>query len=101
MPKHLPQCFGGVIGIGMPALAPLFVFLTRPSAVSVGKSDDGTIEFRSELHQPHRFSIAFGPRTSKIPKNFLLGIATLLLGDDHQRSAIEPCHSGYDRVIVG
>src|SRR6202011_1861164 len=82
------------------SLSPLFGIHTRIRAWSIQERHDGPMEFVRQLHHPQRLPIAFGLGHPPVAVQFLAGIATLLLRDDHQGLALEMTHPRDDSGIV-
>src|SRR5487761_2180557 len=57
-------------------------------------------EFLGELHQAQRLAVTLGARHAEIAVDLLLGIAALLLAEDHAGHAVEPREAADDRRVV-
>jgi hypothetical protein len=69
-------------------------------AWSVQKGNDRPAELGGHLHDAQRLAVALGLRHAEIAEKTLFGIATLLLGHDHHRTAFELGEAGDDRRVV-
>ena len=61
----------------------------------------GRENFAASSISAQRLAIAFGLGHAQVAENFLLGVAALLLADDHDGALFEPAHAGDDGVVVG
>ncbi len=57
-------------------------------------------ELGGELHQPERLAVALGMRHAEVALEVLLGVAAVLMADDHHRLAVEPRPAADDRRVV-
>src|SRR6185437_17028333 len=58
-------------------------------------------KFFRQTHQAQCLAIAFGPRHAKITMNIFLGIASLLVADNHDRLTHKSCQAANDGMIIG
>ena len=66
----------------------------------VDQRDDRRAELGGQLHQPERLAVALGMRHAEVALEVLLGVAALLVPDDHHRDAAEPRPAAHDRRVV-
>jgi hypothetical protein len=59
------------------------------------------LEALGHLHQAQRLAIAFRARHAEIALDLALGVASLLVADDHHRLAVDARQSTHDRGVVG
>ena len=81
----------------------LTAFLGPQSRIGAGRvdeRDDRCGELRGQAHEPHRFPVAFGMRHPEVAIQILLGVPPLLMADDHDARAVEPCPATDDRRVV-
>ncbi len=60
----------------------------------------GSPNFSASLHDPQGLAVALGLRHAEVPRDPLLGVAPLLLGDDHDRLAVEEGGAADQRAVV-
>ena len=65
------------------------------------KQTTGQIELLGQLHQTQRLAVAFGMRAAEIAHQILLGVAALLLADDHHAALVDRRQPADDRMVVG
>ena len=53
-----------------------------------------------EPHEPDHLAVAFGRRHPEVAKDFLFGVAALVLRDGHHAAAFELRETADDRVVV-
>ena len=82
------------------ALAAFFGVDPRISAGSIDKSENGTAKFRGQLHYAQRFAVAFGLRLAEIADDALLGVSSLLLADDGDRTTAKFSQAGNEGLVV-
>ena len=69
-------------------------------ARGVDEGDDGQAEFVRHFHQAQRLPVALGMRHAEVARDFLLGLAALLLGEQHDRLALEERRAADERLVV-
>jgi hypothetical protein len=57
--------------------------------------------FSARPHQPQRLAVALGPRHAEIAVDLFLGVAPLLVANDHHRLAVEARQPADDGMVVG
>ena len=86
------------------AIAPLWLRSSEPTpgigARRVDQRDQRDAEALGELHQPQRLAIALGLRHAVVAAHPFLGVAALLVADQHDRPAGESREAADDREIV-
>ena len=65
------------------------------------KRDERDAEALGKLHEPQRLAVALGLRHAVVAAHPFLGVAALLVADQHDRAPVEPRHAADDGVIVG
>ena len=60
----------------------------------------GRRNFVGQPHQPHGFAVALRFGHAEIALQLLLGVAALLMADDHHGPAVEEGHAGDDGGVV-
>src|SRR5690606_7081632 len=82
------------------ALAALLGIDTRVGPGRVDEGDQRQVEAVRKAHQPLRLAVAFRLGHAEVAVALLLGVAALLVADDHQPPLTEPCQSADDGVVV-
>jgi hypothetical protein len=72
----------------------------RIGARRVDERDQRDLEALRRAHEAQRLAIALGLRHAVVAPYALLGVAALLLTDDHHRLAFEPRRPADDRLVV-
>ncbi|KAF4516425.1 hypothetical protein B566_EDAN003171 [Ephemera danica] len=82
----------------------LATLLGTDSGIGARRVDEGhhrQTKLFGQLHQAQGLPVAFGTRHAEVAKNFLLGITTLLVPDNHDRVPIEARQAANDGMVVG
>ncbi len=66
----------------------------------INESENGPAKFRGQLHDAQRLAIAFGLGLPEILRHALLGVAALLLADQHDGTPVEARETRHHRRIV-
>ena len=93
--RHFTQITGD--GLGLTAL---FRANARIGAGGVNKGDDRQLELFRHLHKTERLAVAFRIWHAEIAVDLLLGIAPLLVADNHDRLAFEAGEAANYGVII-
>ena len=94
--RHLEQ----VAGDGLALVA----FLRADAGIGPGRVDernDRQAEALGHAHEPQRLAIALGLGHAVVAPDPLLGVATLLVADEHDRHAGQPRNATDDGLVVG
>ena len=94
--RHLAQVEGDRFGD-----AALFGFDARIRRRRIDEDDDRPAELFGHAHQPDGLAIALGPRVAEVAVDLLLGVAALVMADDHHRLPFVAGGARHDGVIVG
>src|SRR5690606_36698900 len=81
----------------------LAALLRADPGISTGRIEEGhdrELELFGQPHEALRLAIAFRLRHAVIAAHALLGVAPLLVPDEHDRAAVESADAAYDRLIV-
>ena len=93
--KHLPQ----VVSNGL-TLAQLLGSLACIGARGVHKGHNGEAEFVGMPHEPHGLTVPIGLGHAEIPADVLLGVAALLLTDEHEARAVHAADTADNGRVV-
>src|ERR1051325_6385426 len=93
--RHLDQAARDRLG-----LAALFGAEAGVGARRVDQGDHGRAEFRRQPHEPHRLAVALRMRHPEVAIQVFLGVAALLMSDDHDGDAVEPRPAADDGGVV-
>ena len=94
-PKHLPQVDGDRF-----ALALLLGQEARVGAGGVDEAEDRQAEAVGVIHQPHRLAITTGRGHAEVAGHVLLGVATLLVAQQHHALVAHAAHAAHQRLVV-
>ena len=83
------------------ALAALLGADARIGAGGVDEGQDRQPEALRHLHQPQGLAVALGARHAEVAVDLLLGVAPLLVADDHHRAAVHARQAADDGRVVG
>ena len=73
----------------------------RVGARRVDQAEDGQLEALGQLHQTQGLAVALRARHAEVAVDFFLGVAALLMADDHDGQAIQLRQTAHDGRIVG
>ncbi len=82
----------------------LAAFLGADAGVGAGRVDEGQqrqAETLGHLHQPQRLAVALRARHAEVAPHLGLGVAALLVADDHHAAAVDAAEAADDRGVVG
>ena len=85
-------------GFGLAALLGLDA---GESAGRVHEGEDRQAELLGRLHETQGLAVALGARHAEVAQRALLGVAALLVADDHAGHAIEARQPAHDGLVVG
>ena len=77
----------------------LAAFLRADAGVGAGGVDEGQqrqLEAFGQLHQPQRLAVTLRARHAEVAAHLGLGVAALLVADDHHRAAVDAAHKFID-----
>ena len=83
--------------------APIFALLGADAGIGAGRVDEGEQrqpEPGRHVHQAQRLAVALRARHTEVAEYLGLGVAALLVADQHHRAAAEAAEAADDRVIV-
>ena len=92
---HFQQVAGDRLG-----LAALFGIDPGPGAGGVDKGQQWQLEALGQFHQAQRLAIALGARHAEVAPDLGLGVAALLMADDHDAAAVDAGQTTDDGLVV-
>src|SRR4051812_20150947 len=81
-------------------LAALFGVDSRVGARRVDEREYRQLELLGQLHQAQRLAVALGLGHAEVAQDLFLGVAALLMADDHAGRALEARQTAHDRGVL-
>ncbi len=69
-------------------------------AGGIDEGDDGEVEFFGELHFGEGLAVAFGVGAAEVAGDFFLGVAALVVADEHDLVAADAADAGDDGFVI-